>query len=232
MDQEGISIPRHIGYIVDGNRRWARQHGIPGYEGHLAGYNSLKDVIRATVDQGVKYISVYAFSTENWRRGEGETGKLMKLALRLFQTDLKELIKEDIRLKVLGTSEGLEDTVAKAAINAEAKTAHCKRATLALCFNYGGQREIVDSVRELLREGARAEDITEETIEQNLYSPEVPPVDIIVRTSGEQRLSNFMLWRAAYSELMFIDKFWPDMAREDVADIIEEYNRRTRRYGG
>lgn len=232
QSEELTTIPRHIGYIVDGNRRWAKQHGIPGYEGHLAGYNTLKDIVRATVDKGVKYISIYAFSTENWKRGEGETGKLMKLALRLFQTDLDELIREDIRLKVLGAPDGLSDTVIEAARNAEAKTAHCARATLALCFNYGGQREIVDSVRELLREGARAEDITEETIEQNLYSPDIPPLDVVVRTSGEKRLSNFMLWRTAYSEFIFIDKFWPDMTEEDVAGIIEEYSKRTRRFGG
>jgi len=232
MNREISRIPRHVGYIVDGNRRWAKSHGIPTYEGHLAGYNALKDVIRASVDQGVEYVSIYAFSTENWKRGEGETGKLMKLALRLFQTDLKELIEEDIRLRVLGAHDGLEKSVIEAAVNAEAKTAHCKRATVALCFNYGGQKEIVDAVRGLLREGAQSEDITEEKIEQNLYSPDIPPVDVVARTSGEKRISNFMLWRIAYSELIFIDKFWPDMTHEDVAGIIEEYAQRTRRYGG
>lgn len=226
------AIPRHIGYIVDGNRRWAKGHGLPAYEGHLAGYTTLRDVIKATADHGVKYISIYAFSTENWKRGEGETGKLMKLALKLFKSDLKDLIKEDIRLRVLGTDEGLNQEVIKAARDAEAATAHCKRTTVALCFNYGGQKEIVDAVKQLLREGARVEDVNEATIEQNLYAPDIPPVDIVVRTSGEQRLSNFMLWRSAYSEFLFLDKYWPDMTSEDVAGIIEEYKYRTRRFGG
>lgn len=224
--------PRHIGYIVDGNRRWARQHGLPAYEGHLAGYTTLRDIIRATADQGVEYASVYAFSTENWKRGEGETGKLMKLALRLFKSDLKDLIKEDIRLKVLGTHEGLDDEVIQAARHAEEATQHCRKITIALCFNYGGHREIIDAVKQLVREGARVEDINEQTVEQNLYSPDIPPIDIIVRTSGEQRLSNFMLWRSAYSEFLFLDKYWPDMTADDVAAIIEEYKRRQRRFGG
>lgn len=229
---EEKTIPRHIGYIVDGNRRWAKQHGLPAYEGHLAGYNTLRDVIVATSNQGVQYASIYAFSTENWKRGEGETGKLMKLALKLFKSDLKDLIKENIRLKVLGTNEGLSDDVVRAAREAEEATTDCTGLTVALCFNYGGQKEIVDAVRQVIATGTKNEDVTEEIIEQHLYSPEIPPVDIVVRTSGEQRLSNFMLWRSAYSEFMFLDKYWPDMTAEDVADIIEEYNRRSRRYGG
>lgn len=231
MSEEKI-IPRHVGYIVDGNRRWAKKHGLPGYEGHLAGYNTLKDILRYTVDAGVEYVSLYAFSTENWKRGEGETGKLMKLALRLFKTDLNELIEEDIRLKVLGTAEGLSDEVQKAARKAEEATAHCKKATVALCFNYGGQREIVDAARKLVVQGKSAEEITEKEIAKNLYAPEVPEVDIVVRTSGEERLSNFMLWRVAYSEMLFIEKYWPDMTKEDVEIIIDEYQKRSRRFGG
>ncbi len=225
-------VPRHVGYIVDGNRRWAKKHGLPSYEGHLAGYNTLKDILRATVDVGVEYVSLYAFSTENWKRGEGETSRLMKLALRLFKTDLNELIEEDIRLKVLGTDEGLSEEVQEAAKKAEEATAHCRRATVALCFNYGGQREIVDAVRTLIVQGKSAEEITETLIQDNLYAPEIPDIDIVVRTSGEERLSNFMLWRVAYSEMMFIEKYWPDMTNEDVEIIIDEYSRRSRRFGG
>ncbi len=231
MSEEKI-IPRHVGYIVDGNRRWAKKHGLPGYEGHLAGYNTLKDILRYTVDAGVEYVSLYAFSTENWKRGEGETGKLMKLALRLFKTDLNELIEEDIRLKVLGTTEGLSEEVQEAARKAEEATAQCKKATVALCFNYGGQREIVDAVRKLVVQGKSAEEITEKEIAKNLYAPEVPEVDIVVRTSGEERLSNFMLWRVAYSEMLFLEKYWPDMTNEDIGIIIDEYQKRSRRFGG
>lgn len=232
MSEEVNAVPRHVGYIVDGNRRWAKKHGLPTYEGHLAGYNTLKDILRATVDMGVEYVSLYAFSTENWKRGEGETGKLMKLALRLFKTDLNELLEEDIRLRVLGTTDGLSEEVEKAARQAEEATAHCTRATVALCFNYGGQREIVDAVRTLVAQGASAQEITEKSIAANLYAPDVPPVDIVVRTSGEERLSNFMLWRVAYSEMLFVEKYWPDMTKEDVEIIIDEYQKRSRRFGG
>jgi undecaprenyl diphosphate synthase len=221
-------IPAHIGYIVDGNRRWAKTHGLPTYEGHLAGYNALKDVIKSTSDAGVRYASVYAFSTENWKRGEGETGKLMKLALRLFKTDLKELIDQNIRLRVLGSEEGLDKHVLKAARDAEHATENCDGLTVALCFNYGGQQEIVDAAQKAAISG----EITEESMSRHVYAPDIPPLDIIVRTSGEQRLSNFMLWRSAYSELMFVEKLWPDMTPGDVTDIIKEYNRRSRRYGG
>ncbi len=232
MHDTNLKIPRHVGYIIDGNRRWATRHGLPKYEGHLAGYNVLKDILRATVEAGVEFVSIYAFSTENWKRGEGETGKLMKLALRLFKSDINELIKENIRLRVIGNQEGLSQTVIEAAHSAEAKSAHCSRATLGLCFNYGGQQEIADAVQKIVRKGVDSEDITSEMIEQNLYTPDIPPVDIVVRTSGEQRISNFMLWRTSYSEFLFLDKLWPDMTSQDVKSIIEEYNRRGRRFGG
>ncbi len=223
-----MTVPSHIGYIVDGNRRWAKNFGLPTYEGHLAGYNALKDVIKATNQAGVRYASVYAFSTENWKRGEGETGKLMKLAIRLFKTDLHELIDQNIRLYVMGTEEGLDTNIIEAARHAETQTAHCTGLTVALCFNYGGQQEIVDAARAV---AASKQPITEESLAQSLYHPDVPPIDIIVRTSGEQRLSNFMLWRSAYSELFFLDKFWPEMTPDDVTAILNEYTRRVRRFG-
>ncbi|MDO8335630.1 MAG: polyprenyl diphosphate synthase [Candidatus Saccharibacteria bacterium] len=222
-------IPNHIGYIMDGNRRWAKQHGIPTYEGHLAGYNRIKDITRASVDAGVKYISFYAFSTENWDRTEKEINYLMKLFLRMFTSDLDEVVGEDVRIIIAGTDDRLDKKIIQAARAAEKKTASNKRATVLVCFNYGGQKEIVESVKKLVASG---DEITEENISNHLYAPDVPPCDIIVRTSGEQRLSNFMLWRAAYSELMFVDKSWPDMGPEDVTAVIEEYNNRTRRYGG
>jgi undecaprenyl diphosphate synthase len=225
-------IPQHIGYIVDGNRRWAKGHGIPSYEGHLAGYNTLKDVVFETFDRGVKYVSIYAFSTENWKRGEGETDKLMKLALRVFRTDLNEFIERSIRVRVLGSEEGLPLDVIDAGRKAEQQTAHLDKGTLCICFNYGGQREIVDAVKKCVQEGLRAEDITEEDITTRLYAPDIPIVDMVVRTSGEHRLSNFMLWRVAYSEFMFIEKYWPDMTKDDVTAIIEEYSKRSRRFGG
>ena len=225
------ALPQHIGYIIDGNRRWAKQHGLPIYEGHLAGYNAIKDILLETLRQGVKYASAYVFSTENWKRSEEEVGRLMGLFLRALESDVSIFIEHNVRLRVIGTREGLSDIIVRAIEKAEAATADLDGGTLLLCLNYGGQLEIADAVKEIVRSGVSADDVTPELIAQHLYAPEVPPCDIIVRTSGEQRLSNFMLWRSAYSELYFIDKNWPDMRTEDVDDILEEYARRNRRLG-
>lgn len=224
--------PRHVGYVVDGNRRWAKKHGIPTYEGHLAGYNAVQEVVRATFDEGVEFVSVYIFSTENWKRSEDEVNKLMSLVLKLLTSDLHLFDENNIRLKVLGSTDNVRDKVLKAINDAEARTADNTRGTLAICFNYGGQLEIADAVKNIIQSGVPAKDITPDVIGQNLYYPEIPPVDLIVRTSGEQRLSNFMLWRAAYSELLFLEKLWPDMTKDDVTAILEEYSRRSRRFGG
>lgn len=226
------SIPAHIGYIVDGNRRWAKQHGLPAYEGHLAGYNAIKDVAIATFDAGVQYMSAYVFSTENWKRSEAEVRKLMGLVLKLLTSDLPMFDERNIRLRVLGAREQLSDKIIAAIDEAEARTASNTAGTLALCFNYGGQQEIADAYAAMLRASVDASTVTPELIGQYVYAPDVPMIDIVVRTSGEQRLSNFMLWRAAYSELLFIEKPWPDMTSDDVTAILKEYTRRNRRFGG
>lgn len=225
-------IPKHIGYILDGNRRWAKAHGLPAYEGHLAGYSTLQDVLEATFDAGVEFVSIYAFSTENWKRSEDEVSKLMGLIVSHLRSDIPMFIKNGIRIRVLGTRDGLSDKIISAVEDAETKTSQGTRGTLAVCFNYGGQLEIVDACRRIVQSGAQAEDITLEMIAGRLYAPEVPPIDIVVRTSGEQRLSNFMLWRAAYSEFHFLEKPWPDMTKEDVTAILREYSQRNRRFGG
>lgn len=232
MDDSAPLVPKHVGYIVDGNRRWAKKHGIPNYEGHLAGYNTLKEVGIATLEAGVEYMSAYVFSTENWKRSQDEVSKLMGLVLKLLSADIPEFHKHNVRLRVLGSREGVDDKIIRAIEKAEADTANNTGGTFALCFNYGGQLEITEAVKKIVQSGVSADDITEELIAQNLYAPEVPPVDIVVRTSGEQRLSNFMLWRSAYSELLFLDKMWPDMTKDDVGAIIKEYTRRNRRFGG
>ncbi len=224
-------IPLHVGFIVDGNRRWARQHGLPIYEGHLAGYNALNEVLLETLRRGVKYASAYVFSTENWKRTEEEVGRLMGLLLRVLKADLPIFIENNVRLRVIGTREGLSDSLIKAIDTAEEKTRHLDGGELLLCLNYGGQLEIADAVKKIVHDGVSEHDITPELLSRYLYAPEVPPCDVIVRTSGEQRLSNFMLWRAAYSEFIFLDKNWPDMTREDVTAILEEYKKRERRIG-
>jgi len=224
-------LPIHIGFIVDGNRRWAKKHGLPGYEGHLAGYNVLKDVLFETYDKGIQYASIFIFSTENWQRPKAEVSKIMSLCLRLLKTDLKYFMQKNVRLLVLGTRENLAPRLVAAIENAEAKTAGNTGGTLAVCLNYGGQREITDAVKKIVASGVAEADITPELISENLYAPEVPPIDLIVRTSDEKRISNFMLWRAAYSELLFLKKLWPEMTKDDVDDILKEYARRQRRFG-
>jgi undecaprenyl diphosphate synthase len=225
-------IPTHIGYILDGNRRWAKKHAIPTYEGHLAGYNALREVIEATSDAGVKYISFYSFSTENWNRAEDEIRGLMKLIRRMFSTDMKELTKHGYKLVVMGGRDKLPQDICDMIDEAEAASAGGTKATLVMCFNYGGQQEIVRAVQRAIDDGFQGDSLQTDEFAKYLDHPEVPPVDLIVRTSGEHRLSNFMLWRSAYSELLFLDKFWPDMRPEDVTAILEEYNRRERRHGG
>ena len=225
-------LPRHIGFIIDGNRRWAKKHGIPAYEGHLAGYNAIHEVTKATFDAGIEYVSVYIFSTENWKRSEDEVKKLMGLVLRLLKSDLHIFNDNNIKLKVLGSLDRVDQKIIKAIEEAEAQTAGNTGGTFAVCFNYGGQIEIADAVKKIVRSGVSEDDITPELIEANLYQPEIPPLDLIVRTSGEHRLSNFMLWRSAYAELLFLDKLWPDMTKDDVADILKEYTTRARRFGG
>jgi len=224
--------PRHIGFIIDGNRRWAKKHGIPAYEGHLAGYNAIHEVTKATFDAGIEYVSAYIFSTENWKRSEDEVKKLMGLVLRLLKSDLHIFNDNNIKLKVLGSFDRVDQKIIKAIEEAEAQTAGNTGGTFAVCFNYGGQIEIADAVKKIVRSGVSEDDITPELIEANLYQPEIPPLDLIVRTSGEHRLSNFMLWRSAYAELLFLDKLWPDMTKDDVADILKEYTTRARRFGG
>ncbi|HSW98779.1 MAG TPA: polyprenyl diphosphate synthase [Candidatus Saccharimonadales bacterium] len=232
MDEQLALLPTHLGFILDGNRRWARQHSLPDFDGHLAGYNALREVIEHCFELGVPYVSIYAFSSENWKRDKREVSGLMKLAAKAISSDLKRFIARNIRVRYAGRRDGIGKKLLAAVEKAEEATRDLTGGTLLLCFNYGGKQEIVDAVQACLEDGLTATQITEEAIAERLYVPEAPGIDLIVRTSGEQRLSNFMLWRSAYSELLFIKKYWPDMTKEDVADIIKEYNRRQRRFGG
>lgn len=226
------NIPTHIGFIIDGNRRWANERGLKPYEGHYAGYDTIKDVLIETHRRGVKYTSAYAFSTENWSRSEVEINKLMELLLKVLTEDLHIFNDNNIRLRVIGSRQKLSKKVIQAIDNAEEKTVGNTGGQLLMCLNYGGQQEIAEACKKIVQQGYAPEDITPELITENIYAPEVPPCDIIVRTSGEQRLSGFMLWRAEYSELIFIDKNWPDMTKQDVTVILKEYEKRNRRFGG
>ena len=226
-----LTVPNHIGFIIDGNRRWAKKHGLPTYEGHMAGYNTVMEVLTAAIDAGVKYASVYAFSTENWKRGQEEVNKIMALVSKVLTSDLPILIKKNVKLLIVGSLDGVSDKIQAEIKDAVAKTAHNTAGTLAICFNYGGQQEIVDAIKKIVKAGIPADKIDIDLVSQNIYAPEIPPVDLIVRTSGEQRLSNFMLWRSTYSEIMFIKKLWPEMQKKDVGMILREYSKRARRFG-
>jgi undecaprenyl diphosphate synthase len=224
--------PRHIGYIVDGNRRWAKERGLPTFKGHAAGYKVVHKIARASFDAGVEYVSLYIFSTENWKRGQEEVGKLMNMVIKAAVDDLHIFQENNIKVVILGSREQLSPKVLAAVESVEIKTADNTGGTLAVCFNYGGQQEIADACKKIVQSEIAAEDITPELISQHIYAPEIPPIDLVVRTSGEQRISNFMLWRSAYSEFLFLDKLWPDMTKTDVTAILEEYSRRSRRFGG
>lgn len=193
---------------------------------------ALEDVLRELVEVGVKYISFYTWSTENWNRAADEVAAFMKILKRLFKTELKQLLAEDCKFVMLGDRETLPKDILKMVVEAEKESEHNTRATFVMCFNYGGQREIAHAARAIVQAGVNPDTIDEHEFAKYLDHPEVPPCDLIVRTSGEQRLSNFMLWRSAYSEFIFLEKYWPDMRPEDVTAILEEYSKRGRRYGG
>lgn len=218
-------LPKHLGFIVDGNRRWARERGLPTLEGHRRGIELVADIAEECHKQGVKIASFYIFSTENWNRSKEEVEYLMDLVEKCLKKFIKRCLKTDTKIAILGTKERLSDRLKEAVKEAEEKTRECKENILGLCFNYGGKQEIVDAANKI--EG----EVTIEKLEANLYHPEVPALDMVIRTSGEQRISGFMLWRMAYSEMLFLDKKWPDMAREDVGLILGEFAGRQRRFG-
>ena len=231
MSQKSTQIPKHLGLIIDGNRRWAKERGLSSIEGHKQGYETLKTIGKEAIKQGVEYVSAYVFSTENWQRSKEEIDYLMKLLIWVFKHEINQFDKEGIRLRVIGSEEHLSKPVIQAIGAAQEKTKDNKKGTLVLCLNYGGQQEMADAATKIINKNPKIDVITPDMIEQNLYSADVPPVDLIIRTSGEERLSNFMLWRAAYSELYFSNKLWPDFTPADLSIAFAEYARRQRRYG-
>lgn len=223
--------PRHVGIILDGNRRWAKSQGRPTLEGHRIGGDVFKDIAIGAFDRGVKFLSAFIFSTENWSRTEEEVGYLMKLVLKGVEKYLDELHEQGIKIIMLGRRDGLRKKVLESIEKAEARTANNIKGTLALCFNYGGQDEMVDAVKQMVKDKVKADDIDLNTIQEQLYHPEVPDIDLIIRTSGEYRTSGFMMWRAAYAELYFTDKYWPDFKMSDFDDALDSYASRQRRFG-
>lgn len=232
MIQTNLDAPKHVGIILDGNRRWAKNQGIPTLEGHRKGAEVFKDISLHAFDKGVEYLSAYVFSTENWSRTKEETSYLMKLVVKAVEKYLSEFHKKGIKIIVLGERSNLNSSVLKAIEQTEQKTANNENGTLALCFNYGGQQEIIDATKKIISKNINLQELTLSLFEQNLYSPELPQLDLLIRTSGEQRTSGFMLWRSAYAELLFSEKLWPDYTVEDFDEALIEYNKRQRRFGG
>ncbi|HMS91968.1 MAG TPA: polyprenyl diphosphate synthase [Candidatus Saccharibacteria bacterium] len=221
----------HIGFILDGNRRWAKQHGLKTIEGHMAGYKNLKKIAESCWEKGISYMSCYLFSTENWRRSNEEVSYLMSLTLRVILKDAKELHAKNVRLKIIGSREKLDKKLVKLIEKAEELTKDNTAGTFIGCFNYGGRNEIVDAVKKIVGQGVKTENIDEELIKSSLYTADIPAPDLIVRTSGEKRLSNFLLWDSAYSELSFVDKLWPDFNDNDLDNVLSDYTKRKRRFG-
>lgn len=228
---QSASVPAHVGIILDGNRRWAKEQALSSFDGHKKGYENLKDIAKYAFDTGVKYVSAYVFSTENWKRSNEEVDYLMKLLIWVAKNEIKELDKNNIKVQFLGEEEKLSKKVLDAMESAEARTANNSGGTLLLCLNYGGQQEVATAVNEILIKNPGVGSVTPELITAHLYNPEVPVVDLVIRTSGEQRLSNFMLWRAAYSELYFINKHWPEFTSDDFQAALDDYASRQRRFG-
>jgi undecaprenyl diphosphate synthase len=226
-------IPVHIACVMDGNGRWATKRGLPRTEGHAAGEEALFDAVEGALELGVKWLTVYAFSTENWRRPPDEVRYLMKFNESILSRRRDELHERGVRINFAGRRDWrVPKSVLRQMDEAAELTRRNKRLTLTIAFNYGGRAEIVDAVRALVAEGVKAEKIDEKAIAKHLYDPKMPDPDLMVRTSGEHRISNFLLWELAYSELIFTDVLWPDFRREHLFEAVREYQRRDRRFGG
>ena len=230
MEEESI-LPKHLGFIVDGNRRWAKSRGLPTMSGHMKGLAVVEELAVEIIKRGVPFASFYIFSNENWGRSEKEVNYLMDMTRKNLDRLAKRFKKENIKGVSLGRREPIADDIWQQILHAEEITKDCTGGTIGLCFNYGGKQEIADAVTRILAENPGKTEVTPEEIEANIYHPEVPPCDYIVRTSGEQRISGFMLWRAAYAEFRFYEKLFPDMESEDLDEILDDFAGRQRRYG-
>ena len=231
-----MTIPEHIAIIMDGNGRWAKKRGLPRVMGHNAGMQSLKEIVRVCSDLGVGYLTVYALSTENWKRPEDEVSGIFKIMVKYIAKELAELKSENVKSRVFGEWEAIPEEARKSMQYALSETENNTGLQFNIALNYGGRREILDAVKKLYREteasGKDIGDLQEADISEHLSTGGIPDPDIIIRTGGELRLSNFMLWQCAYSEFIFRDVFWPDFGKKELESCIEEFNQRQRRYGG
>jgi undecaprenyl diphosphate synthase len=225
------SVPHHIGIIMDGNGRWAQEHGLPRLEGHRAGTENIRRVLQACGECGIKVVTIYAFSTENWYRPTDEVRGLIGILERVLESEVENFHREGVKLCHIGDLEGLSDGLRKAVLDAIELTKDNDRLTLNVAFNYGGRAEIVRGVRRMLEDGVRPEDISEELFSHYLYTEGLPDPDLIIRTGGEMRLSNFLIWQSAYAEYYSTATYWPDFDKEELTKALRAYAQRERRFG-
>jgi undecaprenyl diphosphate synthase len=228
---EGLRLPPHIAIIMDGNGRWARRRAMPRFMGHRAGVESVRKVLRACAEIGVRYLTLYTFSTENWQRPRREVDQLMQMLGRLLVDEEPELQKNGVRVRAIGRVSDLPLPAREKLADLIEHTGRNTGVTLTLSLSYGGRSEIVDACRALLKAGIAPESVTEKTFPKYLYDAQLPDVDLLIRTAGEQRISNFLLWQAAYAEFVFTETLWPDFRKPHLVAAIEEYNRRVRKFG-
>mgnify|MGYP006286105699 CR=1 FL=1 len=231
-----LQVPRHVAIIMDGNGRWAQRHGVPRVEGHRAGAEAVRRVVEVCSETAVEYLTLYAFSTENWRRPKTEVRQLMSLLREFLETKYDDFAKHQVRLNAIGEIERLPRPVRKKLTQVMEDTRDYKRGTVTLALSYGSRQEILAAARELARQAAAGEcepeKISEEAFSSHLYTAGLPDPDLIIRTSGEERLSNFMLWQASYAELWFTKTLWPDFTKAEFQSALTDYGHRQRRYGG
>lgn len=224
-------VPRHIAIVMDGNRRWARGRHLPVIAGHRQGVETIRRTVRAARDRGVEYVTLFSFSTENWKRSGEEVSGLMALLEETIRRETPTLVRDGVRLRIIGRLDELSDGVRRAIDEAAHATDAWTNGTMTIAFNYGGRAEIVDAVKRLVAEGVRADAIDEQAIAARLYAPEHPDPDLLIRTGGELRVSNFLLWEVAYAEMWATDVLWPDFSVEHLNEALASYARRERRYG-
>lgn len=227
-----VTSARHVAIIMDGNGRWAKARHLPRIAGHKRGAEAVRATIRAAAELGLEALTLYAFSSENWRRPEDEINDLKGLLRHYLLSELAEIHGNDIRIKIIGDYSRFGPELTNMLDDAVQRTANNRRMTMVIALNYGSQNEIVRAVRAMMAEGVSAEEVTEQAIQTRLDTNDLPPLDLLIRTSGERRLSNFLLWQAAYAELLFVDTLWPDFGADDLAQALVDFDRRERRFGG
>jgi undecaprenyl diphosphate synthase len=233
---EQMAIPRHLAVIMDGNGRWAKERGLSRTQGHRQGVVAVREIVKNSAELGIEYLTLFSFSSENWSRPESEVRDLMGLLKLFIRNDLAKLNKQNVKVIVIGCRESLTSDIADLLVEAEEKTKNNTGLHLVIAFNYGARQELTQAVKQLANRVAKGElsvdDIDEAAVSSALYSNSIPDPDVILRTSGEQRLSNFLLWQAAYSEFVFVDCYWPDFDRSKLEEALMEYGGRDRRFGG